>query len=277
LRIKDKLEQLKHLPQKSLGQNFLINEQHIDKIIDKALQASPKKIIEVGPGLGALTDKLVFFLEKKPIPFEIIELDINLYHHWKEKIQESKLETVKIHNQDALRFDWSNVISENTVLVSNLPYQISSSLVIDRSMDLLPLQTMVLMFQKEVAERLQAQVSDGSYGFLSVLAQSFWKIEKVLDAGPKDFYPAPKIASRVLHFEQDVKIKSKHKFLKFMKACFFQPRKLMISNLESQYNISKVKSLEFLKQLGINEKIRAEQLTVIQFHELFKLTNEGEL
>jgi len=275
LNIKDKLEQLKHLPQKSLGQNFLINEQHIQKIIDKALVQNPQKIIEIGPGLGALTDELLLHTDSRSISLCIIELDVNLYQYWKEKIL--GYENIEIYNQDALKFDWSKIISDNSVLVSNLPYQISSSIVIDRSMDLVPLNNMVLMFQKEVAERMLAKVTDSSYGFLSVIVQSFWKVTKVLDAGPKDFFPAPKIASRVLHFEKSEQIKSKLKFLKFLKACFYQPRKFMISNLESQYNIAKSKGLEIFKKIDISEKIRAEQLTVEQFHELFKLINEGDL
>lgn len=275
MNIKDKLEQLKHLPQKSLGQNFLINEQHIQKIIDKALVQNPQKIIEIGPGLGALTDELLLHTDSRSISLCIIELDVNLYQYWKEKIL--GYENIEIYNQDALKFDWSKIISDNSVLVSNLPYQISSSIVIDRSMDLVPLNNMVLMFQKEVAERMLAKVTDSSYGFLSVIVQSFWKVTKVLDAGPKDFFPAPKIASRVLHFEKSEQIKSKLKFLKFLKACFYQPRKFMISNLESQYNIAKSKGLEIFKKIDISEKIRAEQLTVEQFHELFKLINEGDL
>ena len=103
---------------------------------------------------------------------------------------------------DALKFSWSDLESVPTCLVSNLPYQISSSLVIEVSTVADSVEEMILMFQKEVAQKIKSQPGDKDYGILSVIAQSFWDVEKICDAAPACFYPAPKVASRVLDFRR---------------------------------------------------------------------------
>ena len=167
-RLMQRLEELQHKAKKSLGQNFLVSDLVISKILKKVELQNPKSLIEIGPGLGALTEGL---LELKTT-LKLIEMDHNFATYWKDR-------GCDLVQGDALQLDWKPISSSETGLVSNLPYQISSSLVIDRSLDLEPLAFMVLMFQKEVAQRIQAPARRDDYGMLSVIAQNFWKIEIV--------------------------------------------------------------------------------------------------
>lgn len=238
-------------PKRSLGQNFLVNRSVIEKIIAAVKEFQPSILIEIGPGTGALTHELV----KTALPLTLIELDRDLAAKWRE-------DGKNVIEADALQIDWSQFINEGTVLVSNLPYQISSSLVVDRCVSPGNIKAMVLMFQKEVAQRLMAKKSTPDYGMLSVVAQTFWKIGKVCDADPKSFNPPPNVASRVLKFAaRNSEIPDRQKFLKFLKAAFAQRRKLLSKNL----NLGK----EFLVAQGFKETVRAEELSPEEFLNLF--------
>lgn len=260
-RLKITLAELGIEPKKSLGQNFLISDVVIGKIIQAAQNMNPDSMVEVGPGPGALT----FHLTQMGKDLELIELDRVIAEHWRKQ-------NCTVHEADALQVDWSPWLNKagKRILVSNLPYQISSSLVIDRSLDAKPLDGMVLMFQKEVAQRIRARQQDELYGMLSVVAQSFWKMETVSDVGPGDFFPPPKVASRVLSFvAQPSPVQDKRRYFKFVKACFLHPRKLMASNLEQGWNIPKEKAVEVLLRMKLPEKARAGELSVKQFVEFY--------
>lgn len=246
---------------KSLGQNFLISDHVIEKIIRATLALKPAHLIEVGPGLGALT----FFLKDSGVPLQLLELDQKLVLYWQKQ-------GLNVAEGDALQMDWQPFISdEQTVLVSNLPYQISSSLVIDRCLDEKPLAGMVLMFQKEVAQRLKAQKGHELYGMLSVVAQSFWDLELLLEASSRDFHPAPKVASRVLIFKSKKSpVEDKKKYLRFVKSAFLHPRKLMVSNLEEGLGVPKDQLQSLATELGFNEKIRAAELKVSDFLDFYR-------
>jgi 16S rRNA (adenine1518-N6/adenine1519-N6)-dimethyltransferase len=152
-----------------------------------------------------------------------------------------------------------------------LPYQISSSIVIDRSLDQNGFDHMVLMFQKEVAQRLTAEISTKEYGFLSVMAQLHFRMKKVADAAPGDFFPAPKIASRVLAFERLPADGLGRPFLSFVKQAFAFRRKFLLKNLKSAVNPSTLSRLPAVaEELGISPKARAEELEPAQFVAFFK-------
>lgn len=260
-RLRRRMEQLEIEPKKSLGQNFLVSDHVIQKIMSAAKLLRPKTLVEVGPGLGALTDELKNICDN----YTLVELDSTFAQYWREQ-------KMKVIEADALQMDWNDIEGDRPkILVSNLPYQISSSLVIERSLDVLPLDGMVLMFQKEVAQRMKAKCGDSTYGFLSVIAQSFWKIETLLEAGPGDFWPPPKIASRVLVFQNLASpVQQKDSYLQFLKACFSQPRKLLLSNLKNELGIDKEKLLGCFAGLKLGEKARAQELTLTQFLDLYK-------
>ncbi len=262
-RLMQRLEELQHTAKKSLGQNFLISDLVITKILQKVELQKPQKIIEIGPGLGALTEGL---LEMK-LPLQLIEMDYNFANYWKNR-------GCDLIQGDALQLDWAPISSSQTALVSNLPYQISSSIVIERSLDQSPLAFMVLMFQKEVAQRIQAPARREDYGMLSVIAQNFWKVEIVSEAGPKDFQPPPKIASRVLFFKPlETSITDRKFFLRLVKEAFKQRRKLLKSNLKGflhDHGVPENDFLDWLAQHELKETARAEELSPKLFKELYE-------
>lgn len=264
-RLKKAQEALGAEAKKSLGQNFLVSDVVIQRIVDKVKGFNPEYLIEVGPGPGALTDLLL----EMNLPMQLIELDQRIAQYWRDKGQ-------NVLEADALQIDWAQFYKyERTVFVSNLPYQISSSIVIDRSMENSGIQQMVLMFQKEVAQRIRAQAKSEQYGMLSVIAQTFWKTEVVTEAGPRDFNPAPRVASRVLAFERiPSPIEDRTKFLTFVKVAYAQRRKLLKKNLSSLYkekNVSEEQVIGWLAELGFKETVRAEELSPSQFVKLYKL------
>lgn len=257
-RLKVRQNELGILAKKSLGQNFLVSDTVIEKIIAAAAEFNHEQVVEIGPGCGALTDILL----EKYKNLKLIELDRSLFDFWKSK-------GCDIVNVDALQTDWS--VYQNHLLVSNLPYQISSSLVIDRSLDERPLIGMVLMFQKEVAQRIRATEQSEHYGMLSVMAQEFWQIQTVCDAGPRDFNPPPKIASRVLSFRpRKSNIDNKAEYLHFIKAAFKQRRRILKTNLAAlgpKFNVDLL--ADWLIQNKKSDKVRAEELSVLQMNSLY--------
>ena len=257
-RLEKRLQELDHSAKKSLGQNFLISDIVIEKILAAAATFECQKIVEIGPGCGALTDLLI----DKYTDIKLIELDRDLFNFWKSQ-------GMDIINQDALQMDWRPYADR--LLVSNLPYQISSSLVIERSLDAQSLVGMVLMFQKEVAQRIRATHQTEHYGMLSIIAQEFWDIQTVCDAGPRDFKPPPKVASRVLLFKsRKTNIADPKAYLSFVKAAFQQRRRILKTNLQgldAKYDLNRL--IDWLKQNRKTEKVRAEELSVIEINSLY--------
>lgn len=235
-KIYDRLRELGAEPKRSLGQNFLISERAVTKIVGAAQinltayaseHSTPQNMIEIGPGLGSLTESLI----ELGVPFQVIELDKTFSEYWRGR-------GVKLTEADALKLDWRDLqLAPGTLLVSNLPYQISSSLVIERSMEPAGVTQMILMFQKEVAQRLLGKKSTDEYGLLSVIAQTFWKMANLIEVSPREFYPAPNVVSRVVTFESAKRVLPEggtpHDFLKLVKAAFAHRRKLMMKNLVS--------------------------------------------
>jgi 16S rRNA (adenine1518-N6/adenine1519-N6)-dimethyltransferase len=248
-------------PKKSLGQNFLISDHVIQKICGAVEDLKPDILFEIGPGLGALTSPL----KEKFKNYQLIELDRKFAEFWRQ-------EGMPVIEEDALRIRWDQLpTTGNRVLVSNLPYQISSSLVIDRTLDEVPFDGMVLMFQKEVAQRIRARFRTADYGLLSVIAQMGWEIETLLEASSRDFLPPPKVASRVLVFrKKNASIKNKRKFLSFVKGAFAHRRKLLLNNLVGAIGGDIHQHKMAFETLKIGLKVRAEELSLQQMIDLFK-------
>lgn len=259
--LKVRLGELGIEPKRALGQNFLINPGVIDRIVEAVGHRKFSEILEIGPGVGALTESLLV-AGFKP---RLLELDRELILYWRER-------GFEVIEGDALKLDWNSLqLPQSSLLVSNLPYQISTHLVIERCLGPENLKFMVLMFQKEVAQRLMAQPRTKEYGVLSVMAQLHYDLKKVADAAPQDFFPAPKIASRVLAFERREEVSPGLPFLKFVKAGFALRRKFLLKNLKAVVDKSKQgKALECLIGLGFTEKARAEELSPSDWLKLFK-------
>lgn len=280
-RLLEKIRESGQGPKRSLGQNFLISDRVIDRILSYATGVSgssgqPTSLVEIGPGLGALTEGLLEFASKFEIPFQVIELDQTFAHNWREA-------GVKVNEVDALQVDWSQLgLTPGSRLVSNLPYQISSSLVVDRSVEPAGLTSMVLMFQKEVAQRIAAKPGSEHYGLLTVIAQNGWTIDTVCDASGQDFFPPPRVSSRVLRFlrRTDAPQPAEFKeFLRFTKMAYGHRRKLMASNLSGlnwtvQADKPGLAPLERtrleseIEAMGFTKTARAEEFSAEQLLEL---------
>jgi 16S rRNA (adenine1518-N6/adenine1519-N6)-dimethyltransferase len=263
-------------PKRALGQNFLISDHVIDRILENALETGSTSfwaaagkanaILEIGPGLGALTDGLIIGTKKLSIPFSVIELDRDFATSWREQ-------GLTVVEADALQVDWKSLeMPQGTRLISNLPYQISSSLVIDRSVDAQGVTSMVLMFQKEVAKRIMAKPKTEDFGLLSVIAQLGWDIEIVCEAGPQDFFPPPRVASRVLRFRRKADAPGEQEFsrvLSFAKRAYAHRRKLLAGNLAGgSANRETIEAV--IESMGFTKTARAEELSPVQILELFR-------
>lgn len=249
-------------PKRSLGQNFLVSETVIEHILQQVRSFKPQKIIEIGPGLGALTEGLI----KIGVPLQLIELDREFARFWKSLADQNSQEKLRLLEADALKADWDPLVSEETLLVSNLPYQIGARVVIDRSVAPRAITKMVLMFQKEVAQRLMATPRTKEYGFLTVVAQAAWAVRNLLEAGPRDFYPPPNVTSRVVIFERRSAFEVDEGFVEFVKTAFSQRRKFLLK----AFGQEKAHLLDILKALGYDEKVRAEEVSVEHFCEAYR-------
>jgi len=266
--VQDKLKSLGVSPKKSLGQNFLINPQAIEKILGAVDAAKFDSIVEVGPGLGALTEGLI--ATGKPVT--VIELDREFAKIWRER-------GISVIEEDALRTDWNRLGAGteqergSKILVSNLPYQISSSLVIDRSVEPAGVRAMVLMFQKEVAQRMVAKPNTDAYSLVSVIAQNAWNVRKLMEISSKDFYPPPQVASQVLRF--DLKGDGvPQAFLNLVKIAFAHRRKLLIRNISGLADSAVLDHV--WTGLKLDPKARPEDLSPEQFRALFEAIQAGK-
>ncbi|OFZ17878.1 MAG: ribosomal RNA small subunit methyltransferase A [Bdellovibrionales bacterium RBG_16_40_8] len=247
-------------PKRSLGQNFLISQHIVEKIFQELERRSPAFVVEIGPGLGVLTEQLI----ARKIPRKLIELDRKFAQYWREHAE-------TVIEDDVLNVNLANLgLPRQTWLIGNLPYQIGSRLVVDLSLGPGEISGLIFMFQKEVAQRLMAQISTKDYGFLSVIAQTFWTIDKVVDASSEDFYPAPKVSSRVIVFRRRVvDTHFDEKYISFVKRAFQFRRKYMLKSFIDQED----KLKNSFTALNIKNTVRAEELSPEVFQKLFILYN----
>ena len=188
---------MKIIPKKSLGQNFLIDKNIIEKICNAGNLSKNDNVLEIGPGTGNLTE---FILKKKPKKFYVIEKDERLIKNLNEKF-DNKLTII---NEDILKYDLKLLSDKDLIIFGNLPYNISSQILvnfINYSYSKFSYKKLVLMFQKEVADRILAEDNSKNYGRLSIF--SSWKldIKKIMDIYPSSFFPKPKVMSSLLIFE----------------------------------------------------------------------------
>ena len=252
---------------KSLGQNFLIDKDILEKIVN-VIQINQKNILEIGPGTGSLTS---YILKKKPKKIIVIEKDQNLA----KKLEQNFKEKLKVINEDILKIDETSLINEKLTVFGNLPYNISTEILskwIVNLNDNFWFDHLVLMFQKEVADRIIAKYNTSSYGRLTVLANWKLKIVKVCDIKPDSFFPKPKVDSSLLLFSPKNKIfKIKDpKNLEIVTRVFFSHRRKMLKKPFNQIFNGDHKILDKLK---IDLNLRPQNL---DFETYYKLTNEYE-
>ena len=260
--IKKRLKSLGLSPKKSLGQNFLINPWISEQMANQIQNLNPSKIIEVGPGLGSLTE----FLIPLKIPLELIELDKNLAQFWKKR----KLNVLEINALKINLAEQEQLFPEHSILVGNLPYHISNRLIVHFSIGKPTVESMVLMVQKETAERMLSPCGQKRFGSLSVITQYIWDITKLLCVPASDYYPTPLVDGCVLSFKRKPQPPiSAEIFYPFVKLCFIQKRKMLLKKLKNQFGDS---MNSIFNQLQISPQARAEELSVEQFVELYKMT-----
>lgn len=254
-------------PVRSKGQNFLINENIYDEIIKIADLKKDDVVLEVGPGLGFLTEKLARNVKK----VIAVELDCKLAKILNIRMVENEIRNVKIINEDILEIQNSNFQIKNKFkIVANLPYNITSIFLRKfLSAEIKP-NLMILMLQKEVAERICAKV--GKMSLLAVSVQ-FYAEPKIIQIVPSNcFYPEPAINSAIIKITGILRynIKNEKKFFRLVKIGFSAKRKMLKNNLASGYIISQKEAEYKLVKAGFDRKIRAQELSVDDWVKLFK-------
>ena len=253
---------------KSLGQNFLVDENIINKIVDSGTVTN-KNILEIGPGTGNLTKAI---LKKKPLKFFVIEKDVELCELLKHKFNDD----VTIINHDILQFNEKKLSDEKLIVFGNLPYNISTEIlckwIVNLKDDNFWFNELILMFQKEVANRIIAKFNTSEYGRLSILSNWKLNVKKIFDINPSSFSPRPKIDSTLLHFspKNDFYKINDPKNLEKITRIFFNHRRKMIKKPFNQiFNID----LNIQKKLKLDLNLRPQNLDLMTY---YKLTEEYE-
>ena len=253
-------------PKKSLGQNFLIDKNIINKIIEVSEINSGDEILEVGPGTGNLTKSIV---SKKPKKIYLIEKDENLAN----TLEKKYLDRVSIIKKDILKIPYKFYSEKKFLILGNLPYNISTKILSDWCLnDKLNVSKMILMFQKEVAERILADVNSKEYSRITILSKWKFDIKKVTDVKANSFFPKPKIQSTVLKFVPKEKfhiIKNPKNLEKITKVFFNQRRKMIKKPINILF-----KNFQFnYKKFNIKPSDRPQNINVDKY---LQIVNEYE-
>ena len=251
---------------KSLGQNFLIDKNILEKIVS-CTKIENRTILEIGPGTGNLTS---YILRQRPKKVIVIEKDNNLAEHLRDIFKDK----INIINKDILKIDETLLSKEKLIVFGNLPYNISTEILAKWILSLKDnfwFDNLILMFQKEVADRIISKINSSKYGRLSILANWKLKIKKICDVKPSSFSPKPKIDSSLLIFTPKnnfYKIKAQN--LEIVTRTFFSQRRKM---LKRPYNKIFNGNPNISKKLKIDLNLRPQNL---DFSTYLKITKEYE-
>ncbi|WIF95949.1 16S rRNA (adenine(1518)-N(6)/adenine(1519)-N(6))-dimethyltransferase RsmA [Caminicella sporogenes] len=255
---------------KSLGQNFLIDENIIYKIIDGAQIGKEDVVIEVGPGIGTLTQ----YLAERAKKVLAIEIDKNLIPILEGETLKG-YENVEVVNADVLKVDIIKLIYEKldgqkVKVVANLPYYVTTPIIMRFLEEEIPVKDIVVMVQKEVADRMQARPNTKDYGALTVAVQYYCKPHVITKVPRSVFIPQPKVESTVIRLKvldkPKVEVEDREIFFKVVKASFAKRRKTLLNSLSmSSLGLDKEEIKKVLSMSSISEKRRAESLTIQEF------------
>lgn len=264
-----------------LGQNFLVDVSAVQRIVEALGDVSQKIVIEIGPGKGVLTDKLA----ARAGHLIAIELDRVLAAQL--RMRYNRLDNVEIIEGDVLTMDFSSMLGPRpgmlvdrsphalpttARLVGNIPYYITSDILLRLFSFHTSFDEVILMLQKEVADRLLAQPGNSEYGLLSATAQLYANIEKLFVVPPGAFAPPPKVYSEVLRLTMQPKLPSlrvpEREFIDFLKLSFAQKRKTLVNNLKSSYPADALRAA--LKGAGLRGDVRAEAISLEKAADMFR-------
>lgn len=262
--------------QKKFGQNFLIDTSVLDRIISAAEITKDDCVLEIGPGIGTMTQ----YLAESAREVVAVEIDKNLIPILGETLAE--YENVTILNEDILKVDVNKIVEEKNggrpiKVVANLPYYITTPIIMGLFENYIPLKSITIMVQKEVADRMQVGPGTKDYGALSLAVQYYAKPEIVANVPPNCFIPRPNVGSAVIRltrYEQPpVEVRDEKKMFSLIRASFNQRRKTLVNGLgnASELSVSKEQVLEALEKMGLSSTVRGEALTLEQFAELSNL------
>lgn len=257
---------------KSYGQNFLIDENILRKIVNVSKITKEDGVIEIGPGIGALTEHLLINA-KKVLAYEIDTRMIKVL-----EIELKDYDNLKIINEDVLKID--QVYDENyfkeckrVVIVSNLPYYITTPIISKLLLNEPKIEEMYLMVQKEVGLRLSGKPKTKDYNALSVFMAYLSECRVEFDVSRNCFLPAPNVNSVVIsikRIEREITVNNESHFLKFIQNIFIQRRKTFVNNLSKAYKIDKEKVMDILRRNGYKESLRSEELSLEEIYKLYK-------
>ena len=260
---------------KSLGQNFLISNEVVEKIVDCSNISKDDLVIEIGPGLGTLTKELL----EKAGKVVAIELDKKMLSILKDRF--SLYHNFSLINKDVLKVDLNKLIKEEkekngfkrAKIVANLPYYITTPIIMKLLEEKLDLESITVMIQKEVADRLVAIPGEKDTGAITYSVYYYSEAESVLEVPNNSFIPEPEVTSKVIKLnirkEPPVEVKSRKVMFRIIKCAFMQRRKTLLNALvNAKVFLNKEEGLKILKELNLDENIRAEKLNLQNFADI---------
>ena len=267
------LNKYKFVFQKKFGQNFLIDEHVLSKIIRSAEITEDDFIVEIGPGIGTLTQ----YLAASAREVAAIEIDDALIPILKDTL--SAYDNVTVIHEDVLKVDLCKLAEEKNggkpiKVVANLPYYITTPIIMGLFENHVPVESITIMVQKEVADRMKTGPGSKDYGALSLAVQYYAKPELVANVPPNCFMPRPRVGSAVIrltrHTEVPVEAEDEKLMFQIIRASFNQRRKTLVNGLGNapELHIPKEMTTEVLEEMGLSASVRGEALTLAQFAEL---------
>lgn len=265
--------------QKKFGQNFLIDTRVLERIIAQAEITKDDMVLEIGPGIGTMTQ----YLCENAREVVAVEIDNSLIPILEDTL--SEYNNVTIINDDILKVDINKLVEEHNAgkpikVVANLPYYITTPIIMGLFEKKVNVDSITVMVQKEVADRMKSGPGSKDYGALSLAVQYYSKPEIVANVPPNCFMPRPNVSSAVirlkLYDEMAVKVENENLLFRLIRASFNQRRKTLVNGIKNsgELNYTKEQVVEALAKMGLNENIRGEALTLEQFGELSDILNE---
>lgn len=265
--------------QKKFGQNFLIDTRVLERIIAQAEITKDDMVLEIGPGIGTMTQ----YLCENAREVVAVEIDNSLIPILEETL--SEYNNVTVINDDILKVDINKLVEEHNAgkpikVVANLPYYITTPIIMGLFEKKVNVDSITVMVQKEVADRMKSGPGSKDYGALSLAVQYYSKPEIVANVPPNCFMPRPNVSSAVirlkLYDEMAVKVENENLLFRLIRASFNQRRKTLVNGIKNsgELNYTKDQVVEALAKMGLNENIRGEALTLEQFGELSDILNE---